>query len=318
MIARIQLAAIAAALALAPTTAGAWHDKGHMMVAAIAWEQMDPAVRARAVQLLKINKDYETLWTKDIPDGLKEKAAFMFASLWPDDIKRRQSQGYWSDGDQPPKTKKAGQNIGYADKRMHKYWHYKDIPFSTDGTKTFPAPAPNAETQIKRFTAAIASKFVKDHVKSYDVVWLIHMVGDVHQPLHATSRFTKDHKTKEGDAGGNGVSTVCCGTLHSLWDGAVGEVDRSKPAQAVNDAIAAATALATPSATEVAVSDPQAWILESFSIAKASVYKNPPIKSGKGPFAVGADYADTAKKISGERIALAGARLAALFNASLK
>ena len=29
-----------------------------------------------------------------------------------------------------------------------------------------------------------------DDVKSYDMVWLLHLVGDVHQPLHATSRFS--------------------------------------------------------------------------------------------------------------------------------
>ena len=184
----------------------------------------------------------------------------MFASLWPDVIKGRQKQGYWSDGDQPPKTKKAGQNIGYADKRMHKYWHYKDIPFSPDGTKMLaaPAPMPSADQALH---LGHRGDSVSNNIKSYDVVWLIHMVGDVHQPLHATSRFTRSFKTKEGDSGGNGVSTDCCGKLHSFWDGVVGEVNATNRLEAVNDAIAAAAGLPAAPASEAAypIRRPGSW-----------------------------------------------------------
>jgi hypothetical protein len=42
-----------------------------------------------------------------------------------------------------------------------------------------------------------------DDVKSYDLAWLEHLVGDVHQPPHAVSRFT--HEAPAGDRGGNSV-----------------------------------------------------------------------------------------------------------------
>ena len=29
----------------------------------------------------------------------------------------------------------AGQNVGYADKSQHSYWHFKDIKFSSDGRR---------------------------------------------------------------------------------------------------------------------------------------------------------------------------------------
>ena len=63
-----------------------------------------------------------------------------------------------------------------------------------------------------------------DDIKSYDVAWLEHLVGDVHQPLHATSRFTKNHPN--GDAGGNLVllcAAPCRDELHAYWDGLLGD-----------------------------------------------------------------------------------------------
>jgi hypothetical protein len=315
MASRSKLAALVAATGIAWSSgsAHAWHEQGHMMVAAVAWEQMTDAVRARAIQPLRINKDYDK-WISGVPDNLKDKTAFMRASVWPDDIKNPFTHaGFKNDGDTPPKTKQAGQNIGYADKRMHKYWHYKDIPFSPDGTKTFPAPTPNAETQIRRFTAAISKPNVNDNIKSYDIVWLIHMVGDVHQPLHATSRFTKAFKTSEGDRGGNSVRIDCCGSkLHTYWDGVVGDSRDPK------DAAAAAATLPAAPAAAAAISDPGAWILESFKVAKAEVYKKPPIEVIDVVSSLTPAYKADAERIARERVALAGARLARLFNDNLK
>src|SRR5207302_1414528 len=82
----------------------------------------------------------------------------------------------------------------------HKYWHFVDTPFSTDGT-TLPAlPTPNAGTQIATFRAVLASND-PDEKKSYDLVWIEHLVGDVHQPLHSATRVS--HTDPNGDNGGN-------------------------------------------------------------------------------------------------------------------
>ena len=47
-------------VALCATPSRAWDDQGHMMVAAVAWEKLNPAVKKRAIELLKLNPDYET------------------------------------------------------------------------------------------------------------------------------------------------------------------------------------------------------------------------------------------------------------------
>ena len=85
------------------------------------------------------------------------------------------------------------------------------------------AKKPNALTQIIVFRDTIASATADDDVKSYDMVWLLHLVGDVHQPLHATARFS--HDSPEGDRGGNDVllcGDPCKKNLHSFWDQAAG------------------------------------------------------------------------------------------------
>jgi hypothetical protein len=75
----------------------------------------------------------------------------------------------------------AAQNIGYYDNLMHKYWHFKDIGFSTDGTPLEDADPVNALTQIKLLKAGLApSSGLPDDVRSYDLVWLLHLVGDAH------------------------------------------------------------------------------------------------------------------------------------------
>jgi hypothetical protein len=74
-------------------------------------------------------------------------------------------------------------------------------------------------------------------VKSYDLVWLIHLVGDAHHPLHATSRFTA---ADPGDNGGNAETVTPANaaneSLHAFWDGLLG--DRLTPDQAISMAAA--------------------------------------------------------------------------------
>src|SRR6266571_5201617 len=64
-----------------------------------------------------------------------------------------------------------------------------DTPFTPDGARTRPPEQPNALDEIKRFERI---QQMSAPMQSYVLPWLIHLVGDVHQPLHATARFTRD------------------------------------------------------------------------------------------------------------------------------
>jgi hypothetical protein len=149
-------------------------------------------------------------------------------------------------------------------------------------------------------------------VKSYDLVWLLHLVGDVHQPLHATSRFT--HSQPNGDAGGNFVALCekpCRNELHAFWDDLLGT--GRKP----DVAIRRIERLPRADARLAAIDDEAKWIRESFEIAENSVYE-PPIGIGQGPFTVDSRYRRDAHRIARQRAALAGARLAHLLNEALR
>jgi len=139
------VATLSAAMGI--SQAHAWGPSGHMLVAAVAWEKMDQSTRDRAGELLKLNPMYSRL-TSDAPSGQEAEYAFILASIWPDVIKY--DDGY-TEKDDRINEPTATQNIGYADHLRHRYWHYKDLPFSTDGTPTEQPPEPNAETQILVF-----------------------------------------------------------------------------------------------------------------------------------------------------------------------
>ena len=150
------------------------------------------------------------------------------------------------------------------------------------------------------------------------MVWLEHLVGDVHQPLHATSRFTA--ALPAGDRGGNSIA-ICRATaaacskqsakaLHSFWDDALGT--SSRPELAATKA----RGMVKAPADKAAVDDPAAWLEESLAIAKAAVYAAP-VPSDGGPATLSKSYEIQAGSFAEQRAALAGARLARLLNAAL-
>ncbi len=310
------LCALALALMIAfGAPAYGWDNLGHMAVAAVAYQRLKPAVRDRVDALLLLNPDRPN-WLKLIPPGTSPEdqrmMIFMIAATWPDRIKSdtRYSDDGTENGNRPDGAS-SWQNVGYSDLLRHKYWHFVDEPFTQDGTKLQPPPTPNALTQIVAFRKVLASGR-PDALKSYDLSWLLHLVGDVHQPLHATARFGKAQR--DGDAGGNLVN-VCdpsCGTrLHAFWDDILGTGD--SPA----DALAVAKALPPAPAASANVGDASKWIDESFKAARQSVYVTP-IGLGKGPFTITPKYRSDAVELARKRVALAGARLANILNNELK
>jgi hypothetical protein len=296
--------------------ASAWNSFGHFEVAALAWDKLTPKVRARVGELLKLNPMYET-WVEGIEPQGKARFAFIRASNWPDLI--RVAPDYQNDGaalgNRPSPGSRASQNIGYADHFRHRYWHFIDLPFSPDGTALEDPANPNIQTTIATMRSALADQHTSEDIKSYDLVWLIHLVGDAHQPLHCTSRFTHAHP--HGDNGGNLVKIDCgqgCSApnLHAFWDDVLG------PSGAVpRVSVEAATKLEPPPSDLAAVTNEAEWVRESLEVAKASVY-TAPIDEGPGPFALTDRYKEMAHTVAEQRIALAGARLANLLNMALK
>lgn len=317
-----QLTAIALCLVLFSSTSNAWFNVGHMAVAYVAYQQLTAEKKTRVAALLKKNPYYNKQWKALIPAGTpadqRDLMLFMIAATWPDQIKEKGST-YQNDGDTPPTDGSAWTNTGYGDPKQHRYWHYIDTPFTQDGTAPLAAiPSPNAETEIAVFRQTLTSGN-SDKLKSYDLVWLMHLVGDVHQPLHSTTRISAGELG--GDNGGNGVKVDAAAVgnsnkkLHLLWDSLPGDAPQASDALAA--AITYGKALAPADPVLAKKADAADWINESFAIAETSVYSDP-IGTGHGPFTITPAYMDKAQKIAAERVALAGTRLANLINNELK
>jgi hypothetical protein len=154
---------------------------------------------------------------------------------------------------------------------------------------------------------------------------IIHFVGDIHQPLHCSTRVDSAHPA--GDRGGNLVSIkipdqngkLKKSNLHSYWDGGIGTFPRTgpnfTPPPLSQIPAAAAKAKAGNPANDPALklNDPfnfQSWADESFTLAKDVAYKG--ITNGTTPTA---EYNSASLKVARQRVAWGGYRLAALLNA---
>ena len=183
-------AACAAALALLiAAPAAAYWEYGHETVAKIAWQQMRPDTRRAVAALLRQGR---LLDTPGCPVASLDQA-----SLWADCIKP------------------LDERFAYAYS-----WHYQNV----DICQKFDLKAPCKDghcvsAQIERNARLLADPKVPQREKLMALAFLVHFVGDLHQPMHAG-----DH----GDLGGNKVAAnygLIGGrtNLHSIWDGWLAE-----------------------------------------------------------------------------------------------
>lgn len=191
----LTLLAMAAMLVAAP--AQAWWEYGHETVARIAMRNVRPSTRAAVSALLARSA---ALDTPTCPARTPEQA-----SVWADCIK------------------KLGDRFAYASS-----WHYQNVnvckPFDLSG----PCKDGNCvSAQIERAVAQLKQGRalpVRDRVMA--LAFLIHFVGDLHQPMHAGDR---------DDLGGNRVKAAYGDyrperlNLHAVWDGWLAERAISTP-----------------------------------------------------------------------------------------
>jgi hypothetical protein len=280
-----------------------------MMVAALAWQQMSSGAKCRAVWLL--NSDPEYVRGLQNPTGIAwRKALFVNAATWPDRIKASGS-GFHDDS---ASGAGAALNEGLTDKRRHKYWHFADFEMPNSGAH--PVPAVNALERIKVFTQALSDPGTSKGLKAYDLAWLLHLVGDVHQPLHMANQYGPAF-AQGSDAGGNGIPVDYPGfnELHGFWDGAPG--DSKNNAKVLSISINAAGSLAAAPAPDAAISDVDTWGQESYNLAVHQVYVPPVVLQSAATVIPTPDYVSNARTLSKARVALAGARLANLLNTAM-
>lgn len=299
--------AVLLSFSLLNSPAFAWNAAGHRIIAFIAYERLTPQTRARVDAILKLHPDYAML-AKGAPEdpAMRARDVFVAAAVWPDVIKG--DPRFWDDtrADAHPTALLPG----FPDMKRHTNWHYYDTPYAPDGAKTTKQPPPSALSELPRLIREIANE--PDAAAAYDLAWIEHIAGDVHQPLHDVGRFLKSDP--KSDQGGNLVFIAPRGNLHSLWDGAAG----NDSSDAYVSKYAAEAMAATPAPRNIE-KNPKKWIAQGAKLAQTSVYTFG-LQNGtrEHPIQLPASYVDDAHRIARVQVAVAGYRLAAVLNSRLK
>ena len=285
---------VMAALLLSHLAACAWSGAGHQVIAAEAYRELSPALQKKVVQLLEAHPQYGR-WRESLrgdaggPEfGL---AIFMRASTWPDEIRRRESE------------------------YNHPRWHFIDYPLKPPKFPLVAGPTANDDIvyTLRECEKTLSNRKASPEERGVFLSWLIHLVGDAHQPLHCSSLFDEAHP--KGDKGGNDffVKPAERGiTLHSFWDGLLGT--SGKLQSHLNYAIALQSEYPRKSLKELKKArTPKDWSLQGRSLAIESVYLHGKLKGGlsrEDAPDLPAGYTKAAKTVAERQAALAGYRLA--------
>ena len=303
------LLAVLAALALGATPARAWDDFGHRLVGRIAWENMTPQARAHAIAILHAAAP-ETGLRGSVTGTLspqQQMELFVFAATWPDVVR---------DTALPLRMEKY----------HHPTRHYVDTFWmqATDFGPVQPSTL-RQDGDLLRDTPRLQRWLTGGSAeeKALALSWLMHLVGDIHQPLHASGRVTPTEPC--GDQGGNLFtleeipgSNGRRRNLHSLWDGIITTTlrrDGESPDAFLTRAYHEVTSHHPRSefAGEMGQRAFGQWAQASVAIAQHDVYRAPLVRNQAAP----ASYREAAFRTAEARIALAGYRLADLLNQAL-
>jgi hypothetical protein len=271
-----------------PAKSLAWGYEGHKVIAAIARSYLSPTARANADALLAADPD-----TLTAPDFI--------------------SRATWAD---------AWRASGHRETAQ---WHYVDIELDNPdpAVACFGAPAPFAPAsagpaqdcvvdRVNAFSAELRDPHTPQSERILALKYLLHLVGDMHQPLHAADNH---------DRGGNCVLVSLGGSrtqnLHSYWDTAVVEALGRDPVALANELRAHITPAKKSAWERGSARD---WAIESFGVAKSVAYRSGTTAgcgSYGGPITLPPGYEEAAKAAAAQQLERAGVRLAMILNRDL-
>jgi len=288
--------------------ASAWDDTGHKVSAFIAWRQMLPEAREKAVKLLLAAPEDSHLSVYFLSGSrsqeAKELELFMIASTWADIIRNRDFKVRFEQYHQGP-------------------WHYADIFWRQTGGKAEMLENRSEGLAIAKlydFEKNLKDESLSDAEKAVNLAWFLHVAGDVHNPLHNASRITEVEP--KGDQGGNlyllspADATENRVNLHSYWDSILRRnVPRENDACDADYIASMANKIIKkhPLAKmreRLKLGDYKEWNAEGFRFLDKTVYDET-LKRGELP---AKKYQNRAFVVGQEQIALAGYRMAETLN----
>jgi hypothetical protein len=288
---------ILATFCLGITSTLAWNDTGHQIVAAIAYARLTPAQQKVVDDILTSHPKY-SVWKNSYHPGTPNESlglhVFLEASTWPDLIRN------------------------YNDPSTRADWHFIDYPLRPPSYKFRAAPAPtdNAVYGIGQCISTVSDEHAGKQMQAEYLSFLIHFVGDIHQPLHCESMFNSTFKAPQGDRGGNFFyvkmhsNSTNSVKLHYLWDSLPGS--GTDPEYILSQAAAFVKAHPVNTFPAFQSKAPVDWSKESRLLAIDKGYKPLPSLDGttNSPVVLPGTYFQDARDTAEKQVTLAGYRLA--------
>jgi len=283
------------ALIASPQRASAWGDDGHKTVALIAQHYLTPAAKKIINAMLAADTDNLT------------KHDFASEATWAD--KYRDSNN---------------RKDHYTQTQQ---WHFVDMEIENADMASacfgrLPLPAGTVASngpqqacvldKAKQFSDELAAPGTDAEERLFALKFLLHFVGDMHQPLHSSDNH---------DRGGNSVKVSADGIkhqskdeLHGYWDTQFVDAIAGKSPTALAKQLL--MQIAPEQATLWAAGSFDEWAMEAFMLSKSDAYGTPPLSKDM-PQHLDAAYVAQAEKDVAQQLSKAGVRLAAVLNKAL-
>jgi len=195
-------------------------------------------------------------------------------------------------------------------------WHYQNRPYNPDGLiNVISEQQPDALWALDQILETLTSSQQGLLESGMMIRMLIHIVGDIHQPLHIANLFSEQFPS--GDEGGNLFMISYdenINELHALWDAGVGQLETDIPrplsdeSRALIESIAknyTASYTRADLAEDLKEQDRVMWSYDIFHDALDFVYDD--ITTSSTPSQA---YLNRGQSIVHKQIALGGYRLA--------
>lgn len=315
---------------IAMNTATAWDGVGHRLTAAVAVNFLSEETKIELIELLQQHPRFQQDFIAEIPgyvnrQNRNEMTTWLLgqAAYWPD-IARGFPDAEADKYNRPPWHYTDGAWVrGAADKQGNSYVgidRFSDIHGEDPASIVREEQVHNVATGLDYNTLVLADSSRSAAQRAVALCWVLHLMGDIHQPLHTGSLYSAAVFDR-GDRGGNGVPTEAR-NLHSRWDGALTEegIEFNLPLiiEVVSDFGNPLPALSGYDWTD--------WMRESRAYLETEVYTDAMRAEIAGadttdrelkPSTLSAAYVSNMKDIARLRIGMAGLRQAAWFEANL-
>lgn len=283
---------LAAAIFALPQPALAWGDEGHEIIALIADAMLTPSARSQVDAMLALDED--PLSDHDIAS----------AATWADHLRDANADGA---------------------RARTRQWHFANIereePSLSDACFGRPKLPPAALAsrgpaqaclvdKIDQFAAEIVAPDTAPDERLLALKFLLHFVGDLHQPLHASDDFDRGGNDKRAAAEG-----IRAGNLHHYWDTEFVQMLGRDPAQVARTLVGTIT---DTDRRRWSTGTPATWALESYQSADRDAYGLLPAPTRSGSYRLTNQYTEVALRDTRLQLAKAGTRLAALLNRNLR